>query len=130
MEAADGITPPAPVLDETPVLLMTRAEATWLVLLPLKRLLASTPFSREAVAGVALAVGPDGRVAQAGVRAGAAGELRIDAGGLNRQAGKAAGGQRHGSICALIHDVAVGGVHGVHQRRWLPLQPWSWSRPP
>src|ERR1700731_3886431 len=31
----------------TPVLLTTRAEATWLVLLPLKRLLASTPLSRK-----------------------------------------------------------------------------------
>src|SRR6202021_3528893 len=31
----------------TPVLFTTRAEATWLVLLPLKRLLASTPFSRK-----------------------------------------------------------------------------------
>src|SRR3984957_14293837 len=47
MEAADGITPPAPVLVETPVLLITRAEPTWLVLLPLQRLLASTPFSEK-----------------------------------------------------------------------------------
>src|SRR6202166_2852105 len=31
----------------TPVLFTTRAEATWLVLLPLKRLLASTPLSRK-----------------------------------------------------------------------------------
>ena len=31
----------------TPVLFTMRAEATWLVLLPLKRLLASTPFSRK-----------------------------------------------------------------------------------
>ncbi len=29
-----------------PVLFTTRAEATWLVLLPLNRLLASTPFSK------------------------------------------------------------------------------------
>src|SRR6204780_5386729 len=47
MEAAEGMTPPAPVLEETPVELITRAEATWLVLLPLKRLLASTPFSKN-----------------------------------------------------------------------------------
>src|ERR1035438_3787992 len=47
MDAEDGITPPAPVLLETPVLLITRAEATWLVLLPLNRLLASTPFKRK-----------------------------------------------------------------------------------
>src|ERR1700733_9213920 len=47
MEARVWITPPAPVLEETPVLLMTRADGTWLVLLPLKRLLASTPFKRK-----------------------------------------------------------------------------------
>src|SRR5580692_3708301 len=47
MEASVWMTPPAPSLDETPVLLMTRADGTWLVLLPLKRLLASTPFKRK-----------------------------------------------------------------------------------
>src|ERR1700752_3194023 len=31
----------------TPVLLTIRADATWLVLLPLNKLLASTPFSRK-----------------------------------------------------------------------------------
>src|SRR5271168_5332786 len=41
------MTPPPPVLVDAPVLLMTRAEATWLVLLPLNRLLASTPFSEK-----------------------------------------------------------------------------------
>jgi hypothetical protein len=47
MEAAVGITPPAPSLEETPVLLITRAEGTWLVLLPLNRLLMSTPLSEK-----------------------------------------------------------------------------------
>src|ERR1700739_500990 len=46
-DARVWITPPAPVLDETPVLLMTRADGTWLVLLPLKRLLAAMPFIRK-----------------------------------------------------------------------------------
>src|SRR5277367_3875441 len=40
------MTPPAPAPEE-PVLLMTRAELTWLVLLPLNRLVASTPFSEK-----------------------------------------------------------------------------------
>ncbi len=39
--------PPPPGLVCTPVLLMTRAESTWLVLLPLNKLVASTPFSRK-----------------------------------------------------------------------------------
>src|SRR5579863_9901315 len=47
MEARVWMTPPAPLLVETPVLLMTRAEGTWLVLLPLNRLLASTPFNKK-----------------------------------------------------------------------------------
>ncbi len=48
MEAAEGISPPPPPgLVWTPVELMTRAEETWLVLLPLNRLLASTPLSRK-----------------------------------------------------------------------------------
>ena len=45
-EALLCCTPPAPALP-TPVLFTTRAEATWLVLFPLNRLLASTPFNRN-----------------------------------------------------------------------------------
>src|SRR5580658_1912579 len=41
------MAPPAPALEETPVELMTRAEGTWLVLLPLKRLVESTPFNEK-----------------------------------------------------------------------------------
>ena len=43
-EAADGITPVLDVVEDTPVELITRAEPTSLVLLPLNRLLPSTPF--------------------------------------------------------------------------------------
>ncbi len=43
-DAADWITPPAPPEVEMPVEFTTRAEPTWLVLLPLNRLLPSTPF--------------------------------------------------------------------------------------
>src|SRR5437868_7298004 len=45
-EALDWITPPAPPLPAF-VAGVTRDEATWLVLLPLNRLLASTPFNRK-----------------------------------------------------------------------------------
>ncbi len=110
------MTPPAPVLDETPVLLMTRAEGTWLVLLPLNRLLASTPLSREAVGGIALAIGPDRRVAEAGVGAGAAGEFRIDAGRRIARPVKLPVASGTASICVRVHHVAVGGIDGVHQR--------------
>ena len=48
MEATELMTPPPPPgLVCAPVELMTRAEETWLVLLPLNRLLASTPLSRK-----------------------------------------------------------------------------------
>src|ERR1039457_3911338 len=48
MDATDRIAPPPPPgLVWAPVELITRAEDTWLVLLPLNRLLASTPFSRK-----------------------------------------------------------------------------------
>src|SRR5580658_814810 len=39
--------PPPPGLVCAPVELITRADETWLVLLPLKRLLASTPFNKN-----------------------------------------------------------------------------------
>src|SRR5580698_6537081 len=47
MEASVWMTPPAPALVEAPVELMTRAEPTALVLLPLKRLLVSTPLREK-----------------------------------------------------------------------------------
>src|SRR5580698_5591171 len=47
MEASVWMTPPAPALVEAPVELMTRAEPTALVLLPLKRLVASTPLREK-----------------------------------------------------------------------------------
>ena len=117
MEARVWITPPAPVLEETPVLLMTRAEGTWLVLLPLNRLLASTPFRRKLFEVSRWPLAQMGALPRPGICAGSAGQLGADAGGLHREAGKAAGGQRDGIDLRLIHHVAVGGVHGIHQRR-------------
>ena len=109
------MTPPAPLFP-SPVLGTTRAEATWLVLLPLNRLLRVDAVQQEAVAGIALTVGPDGSVAQAGVDAGAARQLGVDAGREDGDTGKAAGRQRDGFDLRLIQDVAVGGVDGVEQR--------------
>ena len=75
------------------------------------------PIQQKRIGSIALAVGPDGRVAQAGVDAGAAGQLGAHARGLNRQPGKAAGCQRRQVDLRVVQNVAVGGVHGVHQRR-------------
>src|ERR1700744_2742517 len=48
MEELLGTTPPAALL-ACPVLLTMRKDSTWLVLFPLKRLLASTPLMRKAL---------------------------------------------------------------------------------
>ena len=71
----------------------------------------------KAVRSVALAVGPDRRVAQAGVCAGSAAEFSADAAGLRGQAGKAARRQWHRFNLCLIENVADGGIDGIHQRR-------------
>ncbi len=75
----------------------------------------------EAVGGIALAVGPDGLVAEAGVCAGSAGEFRVDAGGEDGCAGEAAGGQRDGVDLRSIEDIADGGIDGVHERGGVDL---------
>ena len=73
----------------------------------------------KGVGGVALAVGPDGLVAEAGVGAGAAGEFGVDAGGEDGEAGEGAGGERCGFDLGVLEDVAVSGVDGVEQGRGL-----------
>jgi len=73
------------------------------------------PVEEECVAGVALAIRPDGEIAEAGVDARAAGEFGVDAGRENGDAGKAAGGKRNGLELGFLENVAVGGVDGVHQ---------------
>ena len=71
---------------------------------------------QEAVAGVALAVGPDGSVAQAGVDACSARQFGIDAGREDGDSGKAAGGQRDRFDLRSIENIAVRGVDRVEQR--------------
>src|ERR1700676_1005059 len=70
---------------------------------------------KEGVAGVALAVGPDGEIAEAAVDARAAGEFGVDTGGKNGDPRKAASGKRDGFDLVLLENVAVGGVDGVHE---------------
>jgi hypothetical protein len=62
---------------------------------------------------MALAVGPDGRVAETAVRSGTAGEFGVNTGREDGKAGEAAGGQWDGVDLRLVEDVAVGGVDGV-----------------
>ena len=112
-----GITPPAPVLLDTPVLLMTRHDGTWLVLLPLKRLLASTPFNEKlllvsrwplaqmgALPRPELApVPPESSALTPGDRMATPVKLPVASGTAVDLRG--------------VQDVAVGGVDGIHQRR-------------
>ena len=72
---------------------------------------------QKAVRSVALSVGPDGSVSQPADGAGAAGEFSIHAGGENRHSGKASRGQGHRFDLRRVEHIAVGGVHGIHQRR-------------
>ena len=78
-------------------------------------------IQQKAVAGVALAIGPDRLIAQAAVGAGAAGQFGIHSGRKNGQSGEAARGQRHGVDLLLFQNVTVGGVDRIHQRVRLHL---------
>ena len=92
--------PPA-VLLPTPVLLMTRNEGTWLVLLPLNRLLASTPLSRNVLDVSRFPFAQIGALPSPEFTPVPPGKFRVDTGGLNGQSGKAAGRQRRQSIFEL-----------------------------
>ncbi len=59
------ISPPAPKL--SPMLRTKRSSPTWLVEFPLNKIVGADAVQRKAVAGVALAVGENGLIAQAGV---------------------------------------------------------------
>ena len=78
----------------TPVLFTIRAEATWLVLLPLNKLLASTPLSRKLLLVSRCPFAQIGWLPETAVYAGAARQFRINAGRKNRQSSEAAGRQR------------------------------------
>ena len=100
------------------MLFTTRAEATWLVLLPLKRLLASTPFSRNVLLVSRCPLAQMGSIAEAAIEPVPL-EVRVDAGRKNCHAGEAAGGKRHCFELRFIQHVAVGGIHGVEQGSFL-----------
>ena len=70
----------------------------------------------KAVARIALAVGPDGLISEAGVRSRAVQEVRTQTGAEDRQLREAARAQRHVVDGAGIQHVPRGGVHLVEQR--------------
>ena len=84
--------------------------------LAVEQVAAVDAIQQEAVAGIALTVGPDRGVAQAGVDPGAARQFRIDAGREDGYTGKAAGGQRDRFDLRPIENIAIGGVDRVEQR--------------
>ena len=69
----------------------------------------------EGVRCIALAIGPDRRIAEPGVNTRTAGQFSIHAGRHDRNARKAAGWQRNRLKLGLVQNVAVGRIDGVHQ---------------
>ena len=110
MDAADWMTPPAPSEVETPGGVDDPGGAYLGGALAVEEVGTVDAIEREAVGGVALAVGPDGQVAEAVVGAGAGGELCIDAGREDRRLSKRPVGKRDLLDLRLIEHVAVGGV--------------------
>jgi hypothetical protein len=83
--------------------------------LPLKRLLVLMPL-REAVARIALAVGENGLIAESGIAARAAEEIRMDARTHDGELGETSGPQGRLLNGQLVDNVAIGCVHLIHQR--------------
>src|ERR1700730_14585825 len=81
----------------------------------IKQIVRTGAVQGEAVAGVAISVGENGLIAKARVRAGAAQEIRMNAGTENCQLREATSAQRRLFDGELVDYVAVGGVRLVHQ---------------
>ena len=101
------------------MLFTIRAEATWLVLLPLKMLLASTPFSRKLLLVSRWPLAQIGWLPKPALAPTAAGKFRIDAGRKDGEPREAARGQGDGLDLGFFQNVAVGGINGIHQRRLI-----------
>jgi len=67
------------------------------------------------IAGIALAIRPDGRVAETGIGADTVLQFGTDAGRQNRETGEAAGGERRLLDLLGVEHVTVGGVDRVEQ---------------
>ena len=108
------MTPPAPSLP-LPVLDNHTRGRDLAGALAVEQVAGVDSVQQEAVAGIALTVGPDRSVAQAGVDAGAAGELGVYTGREDGDTRRAARRQRDGFDLRLIEHIAVGGVDSVEQ---------------
>ena len=98
-----------------------RAEATWLVLLPLNRLLASTPFSRKLLLVSRWPLAQMGWLPRPLLAPVPPGSSAFTPGERMARPVKLPVGSGTASICCFVQHVAVGGVDGVHQRLGLHL---------
>ena len=87
--------------------------------LTIEQILGIHAIQQKGVAGIALSVGPDGLIAQAGVRARTGWELGAHSGRKNGQPGEATGWQWNGFELRFVENIAIRGVHGVEQRGFL-----------
>ena len=71
---------------------------------------------QKPVAGIALTVGPDRCIAQAGVDPSTARQFRIDAGRKDRDTGETAGRQRNCFNLRPVENIPIRGVDGIEQR--------------
>ena len=87
--------------------------------LAVKQVAGVDAVQQERVARVALAVGPDGLIAQAGVGSGAGRQFRIHPRRQNGQSGETAGGQGYCLDLCTVQNVSVRGVNSIDQGSFL-----------
>jgi len=80
----------------------------------IEQVISADAVQRETVTGVSLAIGEDGLVAEPGVTARSAEEIRMHARTQDGQLREAAGSERRLLNGQLVNHVAIGGVHLVH----------------
>jgi len=81
----------------------------------IEQVISADAVQRETVTGVSLAIGEDGLVAEPGVTARSAEEIRMHARTQDGELREAAGSERCLLNGQLVNHVAIGGVHLVHQ---------------
>ena len=100
-----------------PVLLTIRAEATWLVLLPLKMLLASTPFNRKLLLVSRWPLAQIGWLPKPALAPLPLGSSALTPGERMASPVKLPVGKGMDLDFRFLQDVSVCGIDGIHQRR-------------